>query len=253
MRALLLDIGNSRLKWGVYDGVAILETGDIPRRDVAARGLSVLTARLPLDVDAVWASNVAGAGFAARLKAIIQVHCGQDVHFARVEKHAYGLTNSYAQPRRMGVDRWVAMVGAWTEAQTACLVVDAGTAVTIDAVDADGQHLGGQILPGVTLMAKALHAATSDIPLVDAHRDSEAGREHMFGDSTAAAVRLGSANAVVGAVERAARSMRGQDAAPRIVLTGGDASRILRLLDEPAQHRPHLVLAGLARMLERHR
>lgn len=253
MRALLLDIGNTRLKWGVYDGTGFRETGDILQSDIRERGLSVLTSRLPPDVDAVWASNVAGAGFGARLNAVIRVHCGCEVHFTAVAKQAFGLRNGYVDSRRLGVDRWVAMIGAWAEEQTACLIVDAGTAVTIDAVDTEGRHLGGQIIPGIALMARALSVATSDIPLVDAGRDSLSAGQQIFGNSTSEAVSLGSVNAIVGAVERAARTMCARDCKPRIVLTGGDASRILRMLDEPIQHRPHLVLSGLAHMLDHHR
>lgn len=250
MRALLLDIGNSRIKWGIYDGRKIRETGDIPQADIAARGLSVLTARLPLEVDTVYASNVAGTGFAARLKVVVELHSHAEVHFARVAKEAHGVTNSYGQPRRMGVDRWVAMIGAWAEHGSACLVVDAGTAVTIDAIDDAGRHLGGQILPGIGLMAKALAGETAGIPLFKSGARPGASRLDIFGTTTSAAVGLGTLGAVTGAIERAARTLGEHDLAPVIVLTGGDASRILGALDEPAVHRPHLVLSGLAHMLE---
>ncbi len=250
MTALLLDVGNSRLKWGVLDDDDIRRTGHIAHDRIRERGLQELTSKLPRRVDAVFASNVAGTSFATRLSGVVGMHCHCDVRYARSERRGWGVTNSYRQPRRMGVDRWVAMVGAWAEMQSSCLIVDVGTAVTIDALDDDGVHLGGQIIPGVATMAQSLSSATSDIPLVRASAKRVANDLEMFGHNTAAAVREGSQNAVVGAIERAIRTLQSNGYDPTIVLTGGDASRILKSLDETLLHRPHLVLQGLAHMLE---
>lgn len=250
MTALLMDVGNTRLKWGVLDDDNIRRTGHIAHDRIRERGLRELTSKLPRCVDVVFASNVAGTSFATRLSGVVGIHCHCDVRFARSERRGWGVTNSYRQPRRMGVDRWVAMVGAWAETQAACLIVDVGTAVTIDALDDDGVHLGGQIIPGVVTMAQSLSSATSDIPLVRASAKRVANDLEMFGHNTAAAVREGSQNAVVGAIERAVRTLQSNGYDPTIVLTGGDASRILKSLDEALLHRPHLVLQGLAHMLE---
>ena len=250
MTALLLDAGNTRVKWGILENGDIRRTGNIAQDRIREHGLQALTTRIPRQVDEVFASNVAGAGFATRLSGVVGAHCGCDVHFARSAKRGWGLTNRYAQPRRMGVDRWVAMVGAWAEVGAACLVVDAGTAVTIDAIDDSGRHLGGQIIAGVAAMAGALAKATSDIPLIKAG-SGRAGRDlGMFAGSTAAAVREGAQNAVAGAVDRAIRVMQSNAYSPVVVLTGGDASRILDGLSEAPLHRPHLVLQGLAHMLD---
>lgn len=250
MKALLLDVGNSRIKWGVLDRDSIRRTGHISREHLSDKGLRVLTTRLPAEVDTVLVSNVAGTSFATRLSGVVGAHCRCDVHFARTAKRGWGITNAYAQPRRMGVDRWVAMIGAWAEFGSACLVVDAGTAVTLDAIDGGGQHLGGQIFPGVATMASSLFAATSDIPNVKPAGASAEPGLSMFARSTAAAVREGAHNAVAGAVDRAFRTLQSTGYDPVIVLTGGDASRILKALCETPVHRPHLVLQGLATMLE---
>jgi type III pantothenate kinase len=142
----------------------------------------------------------------------------------------------------MGVDRWVAMIGAWTEVGAACLVVDAGTAVTVDALNDQGMHLGGQIIPGV--------ATTSDIPQVRPAPGRGRADLGMFARNTAAAVREGAQNAVAGAVDRAIQTLQSNACQPAVVLTGGDASRILNALCESPLHRPHLVLQGLAHMLD---
>jgi type III pantothenate kinase len=247
MRALLLDVGNTRVKWGVLDDDRLRRTGHIAQRKIGDQGLGALTAKLPRNVDVVFASNVSGATFATRLSGVIGLHCGCDVHFAKSEREACGVRNGYRQPRRLGVDRWVAMIGAWSEIESACVVVDAGTALTIDAIDDDGQHLGGQIIPGVNLMAAALAASTSDIPRTGARTPPSGLGE--FGDSTAKAVSNGAWAAVAGAVERAITTLRSNAYDPAVVLTGGDASRMLTALGNEPLHRPHLVLQGLARML----
>ncbi len=245
-----MDIGNTRLKWGVLDNGAISRTGHITHEKIHDQGLTALTSKLPTEVDTVFASNVAGATFATRLTGVLGARCGCDVHFAKTDRKAFGVSNSYRQPRHMGIDRWVAIIGAWSELQTSCLIVDVGTAVTIDALDHKGQHLGGQIVPGVRLMAKALTAETSDIPTIGRRVPDAAADLEMFADNTAAAVRHGAWAAVVGAVARANKILRSNSYKPTVVLTGGDASRMLTALGDDALHRPHLVLQGLARMLE---
>ncbi len=250
MTALLLDIGNSRLKWGILEDDAIRRTGHIAQETIREQGLAALTSKLPRRVDTVFASNVAGASFATRLSGVIGMHCDADVHFARSEKEACGVTNSYRQARRLGVDRWVAMIGAWAEVEAACLVVDAGTAVTLDALDDDGRHLGGQILPGVMLMTETLASRASDIPGIKRRAASQGRGMEMFASSTAGAIGHGTMNAVAGAIERAADIMLEEGLDVTIVLTGGDASRILKSLGEEPIHRPHLVLQGLAKLLE---
>ncbi len=250
MKALLMDVGNSRIKWGVLDGGRIQRTGHISQERIRDQGLQVLTTRIPRRVDDVFVSNVAGTSFGTRLSGVVGMHCDADVRFARSQRSGWGVTCAYTQPRRMGVDRWVAMVGAWAEFQSACLVVDAGTAVTIDAIDGDGRHLGGQIIAGVTTMADALASATSDIPQVKPAPGRAGSDLGMFARNTASAVREGAHAAVAGAVDRAIRALQSNAYEPAVVLTGGDASRILNALCETPVHRPHLVLQGLAHMLE---
>ncbi len=249
MKALLLDVGNTRLKWGVFEDDQIRRTGHIPMRKVREEGLGVLTSRLPRSVEAVHVSNVAGRTFGTRLSGVIGMHCDSDVHFAKAERYACGVRSGYRHPRRLGVDRWVAMIGAWAELESACIVVDAGTAVTIDVIDNEGQHLGGQIFPGVRLMFEALTASTSDIPAVGRQLSAASGLD-MFGDTTSKAVQNGAWNAVTGAVDRAITTLRSNAYDPAVVLTGGDASRMLTALGTEPLHRPHLVLQGLARMLQ---
>jgi type III pantothenate kinase len=249
-RALLFDIGNTRLKWGFLQNDRMAKTGSITHEKLHEAGFSSLTAHLPRDVDYVLASNVAGHTFATRLSGVIGIHCNRDVHFAHAERKAYGVTNSYRNPRRIGVDRWVAMIGARAELRSALCVVDAGTAVTIDALDRDGQHLGGLIFPGLQLMRESLHANTSDLP--ESRRNTTGRKDGMalFARTTDGALQQGAMTAVCGAIERSVERMRSSGYRPKVVLTGGDASRILRNLDRDVLHRPNLVLQGLAVMVQ---
>jgi type III pantothenate kinase len=250
MKALLLDIGNTRIKWGISQAGCISKTGHIAQSHVKEQGLAALTSKLPADVDTALASNTAGATFATRLSGVVGAHCGCDVHFAHVEKQAYGVTNSYRVPRRMGVDRWVAMIGAWAELEKSCVIVDAGTAVTIDVLDGDGKHLGGEILPGYMLMTSVLAQETSDLPELAGRAPNANAALDIFASDTKRAIQNGAWNAVIGAVARAMNVLKANRYRPQLVLTGGDASRMLDALGETALHRPHLVLQGLARMLD---
>ncbi|MCB1845176.1 MAG: type III pantothenate kinase, partial [Halioglobus sp.] len=205
---LLFDVGNTRVKWGYARGTDLRRTGSITHARLAEAGFTALIAHLPSRVESVLVSNVAGASFASRLSGVIGMHYSLDVRFARSTARASGVTNSYPQPRRLGVDRWVAMIGARSEFNGTLCVVDVGTAVTIDALDKSGQHLGGQILPGLGLMTKALNADTSDLPVVKrAPRRSDKAL-HAFASSTGSAIYNGAMAAVCGAIERALRVLR---------------------------------------------
>lgn len=250
MKALLLDIGNSRIKWGVLQDGAIRRSGQIQQSKIQERGLAALTNRLPSRVDAVFACNVAGSSLATRLSGVLRMHCNCDVHFARSEAQACGVTNSYRQARRLGVDRWVAVIGARAACETSSIIVDAGTAITIDVLDDDGVHLGGQILPGIKLMADALAANASDIPDINNRLSSKSKGLDIFANNTVAAVSEGVIGAATGAIERATRALRDDGYDPTIFLTGGDAPLLLASIKDEVLHCPNLVLQGLARILE---
>ncbi len=128
--------------------------------------------------------------------------------------------------------------------------MDVGTAMTIDALDGEGHHLGGQIVAGVSTMANSLATSTSDIPQVKPAPGRESADLGMFARNTAAAVREGAQNAVAGAIDRAIQTLQSNAYEPSVILTGGDSSRILNALCETPLHRPHLVLQGLAHMLD---
>lgn len=238
MAQLLLDIGNTRIKWGVLIDGAIEQAGNA--------ALQELPASLPKSVDGALACSVAGDAVSRQIADAVAAQCGVQVSFVTSAAKACGVTSGYEDPASLGVDRWVALIGARATTDRACIVVDAGTAITIDALDANGQHLGGQILPGLGLMSAALGDNTSDLPQIHEQDLGTADASHRFGRSTTAAISEGILGAATGAIERATAALD-EDAA--LLLTGGNAMRLRQRLTQPGELREHLVLEGLARLI----
>ncbi len=249
-RALLFDIGNTRVKWGVLDEDGLGRTGSVTHDALKEKGIETLTRRLPRRVERAVACNVAGPDVGRRFARAIGIHIRGDLSFVHSEAQGHGVVSAYRKPRTLGVDRWVAMVAARAEFEDALLVVDVGTAVTIDALDADGRHLGGQIIPGLRLLGEALSRDTSDIGAARSKSVRIDSPKDFFAATTGTAVACGSLSAVCGAIERAELMMASLGHVPTTVLTGGDASRILALLAGEPEHRPNLVLEGLSVMVQ---
>lgn len=163
---------------------------------------------------------------------------------ARSEAQFGSLINSYDDPATMGVDRWLAMVAARGHSPANCLIIDAGSAVTVDCLNKDGHHQGGWILPGITMMHKALLTGTARV------RDTAHHSIGAFGKSTGAAVSLGTQNAVTAACARAVEVASRIMPVDHILLTGGDREFIAESLEDPrippVIMKPELVLDGLA-------
>ena len=149
---IAVDAGNSRIKWGVHDGVSWVQQGSVPTEDAAA--LAGVASGWPGNAPVV-ACSVAGSTVESTIEKVI---AERDLRllWVRSEASAYGVHNGYEQPERLGADRWAALIGARSKVRKACLVVCAGTATTVDWLDAAGNFRGGLILPGVTLMLAAL-------------------------------------------------------------------------------------------------
>lgn len=238
---LLVDLGGTRLKW------SLLADGELTPMDSAhwrERGM-------PATLEAVWASLprpeevlVASVSEAEATRAVelwCERHWALSPAAVKVAMQAAGVRNRYAQPERLGVDRWLAAIGAYHRCGSAVCVVDAGTGVTVDAVSPEGEYLGGVIAPGFALMRQALSLRTrAAVP-------SDTGARGVFGKTTADCVSAGCALAVAGLVERALEEVRGGlGAGTPCVLTGGDAEHLRPLLRTTVDHVPDLVLRGMA-------
>ncbi|MCU0756110.1 MAG: type III pantothenate kinase [Xanthomonadales bacterium] len=246
---LLIDQGNTRTKFGrVHQGrVELLAV--VPTRDAAGA-----VATLPLDL----APAAAPIGCGERSEPH-QIHAAAGVSSAGpardalttalaargiatrwiVSQHAGGLRLSYREPARLGADRYAAMRGAWAEVGDAVVVIDAGTAITIDALDACGQQVAALLLPGFGLQRAALARGTAAV------RPTATRRLQLAARDTDGAVDAGLWTAVLGALDRVVAAVQ-----PRLVLaTGGDAPLLVRRWQGPVpiRHRPKLVLSGVWR------
>ncbi len=237
---LLLDIGNSRIKWG------FLREGVIRGAGGAAHGKCT-----PDDLIAVWgerparlvASNVRGEQFAAALTACTLNAWHLRPEFVTPSRQAFGVTNAYRDAEKLGADRWAALIAAHHLHPGAACIVDCGTAITIDTLGAEGKHLGGLILPGLTTMRKALGSQTAALPMAPEQQILELT---PLAQDTGQAIVQGTLYAAVAAIERARADLSSRFAVQSWLITGGDTAQIMPLLSVTFRHEPDLVLQGLA-------
>lgn len=244
---LLLDLGNSRLKWAYWDGQSLLAAGAAPRGP--GEDFACLSG-LPQPQQVIVAS-VAGARTDEQLANRVQQDWHLNPVFLHTRDRAAGVCNGYEDPARLGVDRWLALVGAWAKVQGRVVVVDAGTAVTIDVLDAEGRHQGGLILPGIALMRRSLQLGTSGI---DTGGDPLPGPETSLGRSTKQGIARGTVLAVVSSCARVVEELAAGGQVD-CLLTGGDAPGLIPLLDVATgrtawRHEPQLVFKGMVRQLQ---
>jgi len=236
---LQMDVGNSSAKWRLVSAdSSITERGEYRADD--ARTLAQLLS-LSSAPDKIWISSVADEHSEAKLRDVLLQQWGVEPWFARSERQTKALVNSYADPSRMGVDRWLAMLAAREQLSGRICVVDAGSALTIDVVAANGLHEGGYILPGPALMERALLFDTGRVRFSE-----EAAYELSPGKSTAEAVRHGIALAQVGAVRLALAQLN--IAEGQLVFCGGGGETLQLLLDGCGILSPDLIFEGLALM-----
>ena len=247
MRALLVDIGNSRIKWAwLKDGrlgkAQAAEYSGWRARDFARR---LIGSRR--DVERILVANVAADAVSDALAAGSRLLGTPEPERVATRRQAGGVTIGYIDPWRLGVDRLLAMIGAHRRfpKRPVCTVA-VGTAMTLDLVASDGRHWGGAIIPAPPLMVSSLLASTNGIRR--RAQGGASGRGHaLFGRSTRAGVEQGARYAAAAAVDRAlieARELVGRT--PQLVLTGGGAPEIRPLIRSASVLVPDLVLEGLA-------
>ena len=241
---LLLDVGNTRVKWAWFENLEIAPAGAV------AHDTNHRSWQAEIEADGhrptrIVAANVAGAGFADALKRWAGAQFGREPELLLAERRGFGIENAYARPASLGVDRWLAMIAAWKSAPGATCIVNSGTALTIDTLDAGGRHCGGLILPGVQMMSEARAALGAEPAL----------RPGAALPGLAALAPVQSVPVTLAAVaDRAVAELGARvGAPPRVLLTGGDAALLAPHLASRAEVVPDLVLTGLAIVATAHR
>ncbi len=233
---LLVDAGNTRVKWAAArTGAAAgdwIASGALAHDELPA--LASQWQSLPLPFTQVLVANVAGAAVAARIEAALAAGAP---HWFRSQAACAGVVNGYRDPGQLGCDRFASQIGArHRHPGRALLVVTAGTATTVDALDASGRFIGGMILPGLRTMAQSLALNTALLPAVD---DARTGR--LFADNTQEAIVSGCLQAQVGAILQA----HAQLPSALCVLSGGAAQYVAPQLPFACERIDNLVLLGL--------
>lgn len=244
--SLLVDIGNTRLKWQCRQKNKTLASSAGSYGDTGiAEFLENTWSSLPAP-DQVVISSVAIESVNHQINEWVEKHWSLPPHFVRSVDPYPGVINGYVKPEQLGVDRWVTIISAYVKFKGPVAVVDCGTAVTIDLVDGGGKHRGGWILPGLNTSVNCLRKNTAIPGFDDAEPQLQPAR------STAEAVANGSLLTIVGAIGRIAKDLTEQTGFNKVrwVLTGGDADRLSTAIDIDYQRIDELMMDGLQLLAE---
>ena len=235
---LAVDAGNSRVKWALHDGHAFAKEAWVALANV--RELGEAWKPLP-QPSRIVVANVAGDGVRDDLRQAFGMW-NAEVIWVTGRHSQCGVTSLYDVPAQLGPDRWAALIGARHLEKNACLVVNSGTAMTVDALSANGEFLGGLIVPGFELMHQTLARSTALL-------SPEQGSYAAFPRNSSDAVTSGAIQALCGAVERMkiemAASGKGETA---FMVTGGACSVLAEHLRMRARYVERLLLEGLIRI-----
>ncbi len=232
---LILDIGNSRIKWAMFqdsewlaDGFSTHDCMDTIQREWA---------RFPTPHKVI-GCNVAGKKVSDSISDY-WLGRGIQVNWVKPSRFCAGASNLYDSPEQLGPDRWAALVGAWHRVHGACLVVSAGTALTVDALNQDGEFIGGFILPGKRLMHESLVSGTHAL-------NEFSGKVVEFPKNTADGMASGVALSMSSSVQAAWQRLASKNVpAPICLVTGGDAEWLANYVQIGVIIAPRLIMEGL--------
>lgn len=237
---LLVDIGNTRLKWGVSINGRIVSGAPLSNTEVSRQSLSDAWKECspPRHIALACVSSEIIAG----LVYSVALELWPETKIIRVKSqaHSFGVTNAYLKPEKLGVDRWLSLVAVRHHYPLPACIVDFGTAITIDLIDEQGRHQGGMICPGLTLMKKSLSAGTEALTF------NESRYQLGPANATDAAINSGVLTAVIGLVEHVFAE---RPKTSTLISTGGDADLVSEHLVYKSIVDPDLVLRGLAIVL----
>ncbi len=246
-----LDMGNTRIKWRLRTAGKLGSSGAMLYDSElhASASVSILNAMPEAEgLSRIRIASVAGSERNQMLRRWCLQSWQLEPEFARVSAVCAGVSNGYRDFRKIGVDRWLGVLAAYHHCRRSCLVVDCGSAVTVDMVTGSGEHLGGYIVPGLHLMRQALFRETDAVKVAAA----QVLELQMPGRDTGEAVNKGQMLMVLGLISESRRQLAqlvGEtvgDELPLVILTGGDAPEVGHHLRGACEHLPQLVLDGLA-------
>lgn len=277
---LMVDMGNSALKWANLEQGRLSPQQRIPHQ---ANNLEKLLTQawrtLDMPSQGVWVSNVAGPQKAETLSHWVKTLWGLKPTFVKTSRYECGVKNGYENPEQLGVDRWLALIGAHLMEKGMLCIVDCGTAITLDVLSANGHHQGGLIMPGVTTMQIALKSDTyalahshpekffyddtlRGLPNFESLAQKFSGQPainktfHQHHDNsflahnTHTGMTLGTLYAVIGLLEYVIKTLEKQGNQIILILTGGSVPVLESFLPRPYRHIPDLVLQGLKAVVD---
>jgi type III pantothenate kinase len=237
---LELDCGNTRIKWRVRKGALVCAKGAFLTADGVEQ--LVLDGISFSQITHVFVSSVLDDDYRKKVIAWALSCLGLNPEFAISELSVKGLSNGYQQPEKLGVDRWLAMLAARSQNTGASIIVDCGSAITVDILTSHGEHLGGYIAPGLRLMRDALSANTTAIKLTQIGYP-----ENTFpGRNTVAAIKAAELSMIVGLIDQAKLALRHYERVePKLLITGGDGEWLSAMMTDGI-YKEDLVLDGLS-------
>ena len=239
---LLIDIGNSRLKWGYFTHNALRSDYLDHQEDQYLIILENSWKQLADDPEWLILSCVGRKEIEKSVTNLAErVWPEVKILSVKTTQKSHGVVNGYRRPERLGVDRWLALIAAHNLYQQAVCIVDLGTAITMDWMNESGRHLGGVICPGLAIMKQSVNKNTANLPMVD-YEFSDA-----IADNTEAAIYSGTLCAAIGLINYLYKK---NSTNSKLILTGGDAQLIAPFIEFEHVVEPHLIFYGLALMIE---
>lgn len=238
---LLIDIGNSRIKWATLDDNGLSESQFFDRKNTGLKTQFNKVWKPLKNIDAIWVSNVAGDKIATQFTEWSEKTWQLTPTFVRAEGKRFGVSNAYDKPETLGIDRWLGLVAVRQHLQKACCIIDCGTAITVDILTANGQHQGGFILPGLGLMRSTLAAGTDALT-----ENTDDVAFNLLATNTYSAIQAGTLYSITATLENLIRDLQQNfDNNIRFVISGGDAAAIQPLLPDDVEVDTDIVLKGL--------
>lgn len=244
---LLLDIGNTSIQWamgkpGEAHVGAVNHVRHKKQWPTVCQQVVASLGGQAVKVKGIYIASVLSEEENQQIKQLLAQRTPLPVHFYYAEKHRLGFENSYAQPEKLGVDRWLAILEAWHR-HGASVVIDCGSAITVDVADEQGRHLGGYIVPGLAMLVNALYQGTSQVQVGMAWPEDLA-----LASNTLEAVNKGCGKMCASFINQLINEQNKRLGKAVVYLTGGDAAYLAPWITAPTKMDNSLVLCGLNRV-----